>query len=76
MPVRIKVKEIAEHKGYSQGFLGRKANVDVRTMRKIYRDSRASITLVVLGRLADALEVDASELIESVHDEHSDSQKD
>lgn len=66
MPVRMKVREIAERKGFSQGFLGRKANVDVRTMRKIYRDPYASITLVVLGRLADALNVDASELIESV----------
>lgn len=69
MPVRLKVKEIAENKGYSQGFLGRKANVDVRTMRKVFRNPYASITLVVLGRLADALGVDASELIESIPDE-------
>lgn len=69
MPVRLKVREIAERKQYSQGFLGRKANIDTRTMRKIYRDPYASITLVVLGRLADALEVDASELIESTHDD-------
>jgi transcriptional regulator with XRE-family HTH domain len=68
MPVRLKVKEIAEQKGFSQGLLGRKANVDVRTMRKIYRDPHASITLVVLGRLAEALSVDASELIESSSD--------
>lgn len=68
MSVRLKVKEIAQSKGFSQGYLGRKANVDTRTMRKIYRDPYASITLAVLGRLADALEVDASELIESTPD--------
>ena len=69
MRTRLKIREIAESKGFSQGLLGRKANVDVRTMRKIYRDPYASITLAVLNRFAEALNVDASELIESVPDE-------
>jgi DNA-binding Xre family transcriptional regulator len=69
MAVRLKVKEIAQQKNMSMGLLGRLANVEVRTMRKIYRTPTASVTTHVLGRLADALGVDISEIVESVPDE-------
>ena len=69
--IRLKVKEIAQAKGISQGLLGRNANVDVKTMRKIYQHPTSSITLEILDRLAKALKVDASELIESIPDDTS-----
>lgn len=69
MAVRLKVKEVAEAKGLSMGRLGRLANVEVRTMRRIYRTPTASFTTPVLDRIAKALDVDISELVESVPDE-------
>lgn len=69
---RLRVKEVAEQKGLSQGLLGRLANVDTNTMRKIYREpTKANIGMIILNRLANALEVDVRELLESVEeDEH------
>jgi len=63
--IRLRVKEIAEAKGVSQSKLGRLADVDVKTMRRIYREPTAPITTTILDRLAVALNVDASLLIES-----------
>jgi len=69
--IRLKVKEIAKQKGISQLKLGRLADIDAERMRRIFRygDSRHSnITLTSLDRIAKALQVDASELIESISD--------
>ncbi|QBD76427.1 XRE family transcriptional regulator [Ktedonosporobacter rubrisoli] len=68
--IRLKVKELAQQKGYSQGLLGRMANVDTKTMQKIYRNpTTAVVTTPILDRLAKALKVDVSELLESIPDE-------
>ena len=63
--VRLKVKEVAERKGFSMGKLSRVSDVPYNTIRSIYRDPFYSITTITLGRLADALGVDASELVVS-----------
>lgn len=70
--IRLKVKQIAQAKGISQTRLGQLALLDVGRVRKIWRNGdmySANLTLQVLDRLAKALQVDASELIESVPDE-------
>jgi len=68
--IRVKVKEVAKSKKISMSRLGRMANVDLTTLQKIYRNpTQANITLFTLDKLARALEVDASELIESVPNE-------
>ena len=70
--IRLKVKEIAQSKGISQTRLGQLAFLDDTRMRMIYRhgdSTHVNLTLQVLDRLAKALGVDASELIESVPDE-------
>lgn len=70
--IRLRVREIAQRKGISQTRLGQLALIDVDRMRRIWRDGNmntANLTLQVLDRLAKALGVDASELIESVPDE-------
>lgn len=65
--VRLKVKEVAAEKGFSQGFLSRKANIDENTLRKIYKEPfRTNVTIETLDKLAMALGVDVRELIESV----------
>ncbi len=67
--IRLRVKEVATAKGISQSKLGRLADIDVKTMRRIYRQPTEPITTTLLDRLAKALEVDARELLESVPDE-------
>lgn len=68
--VRLKVKEIAVRKGFSQGLLSRLANIDINTMRKIFRNPTGTVvTTETLDRIAQALKVDVSELIESVYEE-------
>jgi DNA-binding Xre family transcriptional regulator len=63
--VRLRVKEVALQKGLTMGLLSRKANIDLRTIRRIYRHPESVVTTETLGRLAAILEVDVSLLIES-----------
>jgi transcriptional regulator with XRE-family HTH domain len=67
--IRLKVKEIAESQGISQSKLGRMADIDAKTIRRIYKRPTTSVTIILLDRLAKALKVDASELVESIPDE-------
>ncbi len=67
--IRLKVKELAATKQISQGKLARRADIDVKTLQKIYRTPTTDmidVKLSILDRLATALGVDASELLESV----------
>lgn len=69
--IRLKVREIAKQKGMSQTKLAHLALMDDTRLRMIYRypdSEHINLTLQVLDRLAKALGVDASELIESVPD--------
>lgn len=68
--IRVKVKEVAEQKGISMSRLARLADVNMSTIQKIYRTpTNMNFTIFTLDKLATALGVDASELIESVRDE-------
>ncbi len=63
--IRLKVREVAKQKGFSQGRLSRAANIDPTTLARIYKNPEAAnITLYTLDRLAKALGVHPSELIE------------
>jgi DNA-binding Xre family transcriptional regulator len=64
--IRLRVKEVAQEKGFSQGRLSRVANIDENTLKRIYRDPFAIITTETLDKLAKALGVPASALIEDV----------
>jgi DNA-binding Xre family transcriptional regulator len=68
MIVRLKVKDVALRKGISQRKLSMTSGVDINAVRRIFHDEFANVTTETLGKLATALEVDASELIESVLD--------
>jgi transcriptional regulator with XRE-family HTH domain len=67
--IRLKVKEIAEARGLNMAQLARKADIDIRTVRRIYRDPMGEISTTVLDKLAIALNVDPSALIEHTSDE-------
>ena len=57
--------EVALARGLTQGGLSRKADIDVKTLRRIFRNPTEIVTTETLDKLAIALNVDASLLIES-----------
>lgn len=69
MRVRLKIKETAEAKGFNQSSLSRAANVDFKTVKRLFRDPYRDIAVSTLVKIARALKVDLSELIEVEPDE-------
>jgi DNA-binding Xre family transcriptional regulator len=69
MKIRLKVKEIADARGVSMTRLHTKSEVAYNTIRRIFRDPYVEVTTTTLTRLANALEVAPSALIEDVPDE-------
>ena len=65
---RLKVRDIAKQKGLSQRQLILRSGLDTRVVQRVLRDNHANITLSTLDKLASVLDVDISELIESVPD--------
>ena len=67
--LRLKVREEAEKQGFNMAQLARRADIDQRTLRRIYRDPTQEISTHVLAKLAAALGVAPAELLEVVDDE-------
>jgi DNA-binding Xre family transcriptional regulator len=66
--IRLKVKEAAAEKGMSMRKLAKNAGIAYNTLRTLYRDPYRPLSTITLDKLARALGVDASELIESEND--------
>ncbi len=64
--VRLRIKEIAEAKGFNMSSLSRASDVSFNTIKRIYRDPYKEVTTTTLERIAKALGVPTSELIEDV----------
>lgn len=62
--IRLRVKEIAEAKHMTMTRLSKIADVDYKTVRKIFRDPQAEIGLSTLDKLSWALRVEPAALIE------------
>ncbi len=69
MKVRLRIKEVAIEKGFSQRKLSMRSGVDMRTVQEIWHRPYRNVTTETLNKLANTLGVDASELIETVPDE-------
>ncbi len=67
--IRLKIKEVATAKGWTQSKLGRAADLNPRTMQEIWHDPYRNITYASLVKIAKVLGVDVSELTEEVPDE-------
>jgi DNA-binding Xre family transcriptional regulator len=72
--IRLRVKEVAAAKGISQGKLQRQSDMDMKTIRKIYRNPLTIITTETLDKLAKALGVAPGELIEQVPDNYTEAE--
>ena len=67
--LRLKVREEAEKRGLNMAQLARRADIDQRTLRRIYRDPTQEISTHVLAKLAAALGIAPSDLLEVIDDE-------
>jgi transcriptional regulator with XRE-family HTH domain len=68
-PVKLRLKELREAKGWTQAELAARSGVNQGTISKIENEKTGGIDFVNLEALADALGVDAAVLI--VHDKRS-----
>lgn len=63
--IRLKVKEVAKVKKMSMRRLAKTADIAYNTLRTMYNNPYRTVTSETLDKLATALNVDASLLIES-----------
>lgn len=66
--LRLRVKEIAQQQGLGQGKLARMADLDIKTLARIYKNPYAEVSTVTLEKLARALGIPIVELIEEVNE--------
>jgi len=67
--IRLKIKEEAEKQGYNMSRLARRADIDLKTVQRIWHDPTKEISTSTLDKIATALGVPAAALIETVPDE-------
>jgi DNA-binding Xre family transcriptional regulator len=64
--LRLKIKEVATSKGYNMSTLSRAADVPFITIRRAWKNPYYELRLATLHKIAMALGVPTSELIEDV----------
>lgn len=69
MITRLRVKEIATAKGWTQTKLQRAADVHSKTMQGIYNDPHRDVSYSTLLKIAKVLGVEISDLIEEIPEE-------
>ena len=62
----MKIREVAQQKGFSMSRLSRESNMAYKTIQTIWRDPYHEVTTTTLNKLARTLGVDPSELIEYI----------
>jgi DNA-binding Xre family transcriptional regulator len=63
---RLRIRQIAEHKGLSRTRLSRLAELDYDTVNAIWNNDKRDVSLSTLIKLSIALQVDVSELYEII----------
>jgi transcriptional regulator with XRE-family HTH domain len=66
---RLRVKEVAEAKGFTQARLHRAADINLKTIQAIWHNPQHDASLKTLDKIAKVLGVPVTELIEDVPDE-------
>jgi DNA-binding Xre family transcriptional regulator len=67
--IRLRIREVAEAKGVSRLRLSRIADINYKTIQGVWRDPYREISIKTLEKIARALGVPSSDLIEDVPDE-------
>ena len=64
---RLRVKELAEERGFTQSKLMRMADLNMKTVQGLYREPyRINVAYLTLEKVAKALNVSINELFEEV----------
>jgi len=66
-PIRLRVRELRDARGWSQAKLAETAGVRPATISEIESGASTSVHFATLERVADALGVDAAVLIDHQH---------
>ncbi len=69
--IRLRLREVAEAKGISRTRLSRLADINYKTVNRLWKDPYREFTSTSLSQLARALDVPISELIEEVSEEQA-----
>lgn len=68
---RLRVKEVAQAKGFTMSRLQRAADINLKTMQAIWHNPQHDASLKTLDKIAKALGVPITELLEDVPEEPS-----
>ena len=66
--LRLRVKEVAEKRGYNMSSLSRVSNVSILTIRHLCKRPEADVTISTLEKIALVLGVQIGDLVERVPD--------
>jgi DNA-binding Xre family transcriptional regulator len=66
---RLRVKEVAQAKGFTMAKLQRAADINLKTIQAIYRDPYRDVAYSTLNKIAKALGVSIADLVEEVPDD-------
>ena len=72
MAVRLRVRELAEKRGFNISTLSRKSDVSQNTIRRLWHDPYRHVEISVLERIARVLGVATGDLLKDVPDEETD----
>lgn len=72
--LRLRVKEVAEAKGYNMSSLSRKSDVSFNTVKRLFREPYRSTSTHILERIAETLEVNVADLLEQTPDQLEENQ--
>ena len=67
--IRLKIREVAEAKGISRTRLSRLADTNYKTINALWNDPYREVTTTTLDKIATALGVPVTDLIETVPDD-------
>jgi DNA-binding Xre family transcriptional regulator len=62
--VRLKVKEVAEERGYNMSSLSRKSDVHFNTIKRIFKEPNRPVGIETLEKISKALDVKIADLID------------
>ena len=70
--LRLRVKEVAQSKHWTMTRLQRVADINLKTIQVIWHNPYHSAAFSTLDKIAKALDVPTTELLEDVPDDHTD----
>ncbi len=64
--LRLRVKEVAESKGYDMSKLSRATDISFNTIRRLWKNPLEGANVQTLARIAKVLDVTVNDLLEEV----------